>query len=424
MSFRPSALAYALVVLLVWAACLGVALGRAELFFMAVPLLVPLLQSRPDDARVDEFDLDAEAGPLVEGDELVLSIKARVHGPASPLEVLPALPLALSPPRGQRGAVQMPDANGAIRTSLELRCRSSGVAHLRKVFLRLWDDNGLWVAESGQEGRADVAILPRATLLRVLPEPRETGAPFGIHPAREHGDGTDFADIRPFVPTDRVRRINWPVSLRGRGLHVNEFHAERSATSVLLLDCFADIGRRPDSSLDHCLRLAASLALSALRRHDRVGLIEYGGSVRSLRPGSGPAHHAALLRLLAQASTHPTEFVQDLARMPPRILPWHASIVALTPLADDRFAAMASRLGAQGRDVVLLAVRTDELCAGLMPKRARHGLARRLWSLERGERLRELRRHGVRAVNWSPSLPAEAALAAVRRASRMVSVPW
>lgn len=54
MSFRPSALAYALVILLVWAACLGVALGRAELFFMAVPLLVPLLHSRPDDARVDE----------------------------------------------------------------------------------------------------------------------------------------------------------------------------------------------------------------------------------------------------------------------------------------------------------------------------------------------------------------------------------
>lgn len=423
MTFRPTVLAYALVVLLVWAVCLGVALGRAELFFVALPLLVPLLRPRPANTWVDGLELRADPGPFVEGDRLVLAVAALVHGAPCPVEVRPVLPVGLGRPDRTRGTVVMPDASGAIRMSSELLCQSSSVAHLRTVFFRRWDGAGVWLAEARQEGRADVAILPRATLLRVLPEPREPGGPFGIHLSRQHGDGTDFADIRPFVATDRIRRVNWPVSLRTRRLHVNQFHAERSGTVVLLLDCFAEIGRRPDSSIDHCLRLAASLALSALRRHDRVGLIEYGGWVRSLRPGSGPAHHAALLRLLAQAATDPTEFVQDLARLPERLLPRHATTVALTPLVDDRFAAMAGRLGAQGRDVVLLAVRTDELWAGTA-WRTRDRLARRLWSLEREERLGELRSHGVRVVNWSPSLPAEAALAAVRSARRMAPVPW
>ena len=48
--------------------------------------------------------------------------------------------------------------------------------------------------------------------------------------ARAKGDGIEFADIRPFVPGDRVRRINWRASARRPGLWVNESHPERNTT--------------------------------------------------------------------------------------------------------------------------------------------------------------------------------------------------
>lgn len=97
------------------------------------------------------------------------------------------------------------------------------------------------------------------------------------------------------------------------------------------------------------------------------------------------------------------------------MLPWHSVIVALTPLADDRFAKMVGRLAEQGRDVVLLALRTDELSARMTSRLRQEKLIQRLWMLEREERLRELRSHGIRAVNWSPALPIESAVMMVRR---------
>jgi uncharacterized protein (DUF58 family) len=53
-----------------------------------------------------------------------------------------------------------------------------------------------------------------------------------------------------------MKRINWPVSLRMRQLHVNQFHIERSANIILLIDTFVNIGERPHSTLDFTLRAA------------------------------------------------------------------------------------------------------------------------------------------------------------------------
>ena len=55
---------------------------------------------------------------------------------------------------------------------------------------------------------------------------------------------------------DRRCRPRWPVSLRMRQLHVNEFHIERSANVILLIDTFVNIGERPHSTLDFTLRAA------------------------------------------------------------------------------------------------------------------------------------------------------------------------
>ena len=188
---------------------------------------------------------------------------------------------------------------------------------------------------------------------------------------------------------------------------------ERSATMILLLDSFSDIGDRPGSSLDHCLRAAASLVLHYLRHHDRVGLMEFGGLLRWTRPGAGPVQFANILQSLARVAIAPSSLLQDLAALPEIMLPRHALIIALTPLLDDWFVRTVIRLADQGRDIVLLGLRGDELSKAWLPRRASDPLIHRLWLLERDLRLRELRGHGVRAVNWSPSQPIEAALWAV-----------
>ena len=164
--------------------------------------------------------------------------------------------------------------------------------------------------------------------------------------------------------------------------------------------------------------------MAYLQRHDRVGLLVFGGWVRWTKPAAGPTQYANIVQSLAHISIAPSMYLHDLSALRQSMLPRHAMILALTPLVDERFARTVTRLADQGRDVVLLAIRTDELSEAFVPRRANHPLVRRLWLLERDERLRDLRAHGVRAANWSPSLPIDTALDFVRQPIMRRGASW
>jgi uncharacterized protein (DUF58 family) len=212
-----------------------------------------------------------------------------------------------------------------------------------------------------------------------------------------------------------MKRINWPVSLRMRQLHVNQFHVERSADVILLVDTFANIGQRPHSTLDFALRAAAGLAQAYLRQTDRVGLIEVGDWLRWTRPASGPRQYETILLSLTRTTVTATDLRRNPPDLPEAMLPRHALIIALTPLADERFVHVVTSLADQGRDIVLLAIGGDEVSLPYLTRRAGHPVVRRVWRLLREDRLQELRSHGLRAALWSPAQPIEAALASVER---------
>lgn len=81
--------------------------------------------------------------------------------------------------------------------------------------------------------------------------------------------------------------MNWRACLRLGRLYVTQYQQERNADVMLMLDALGHVGLPPQTSLDLCVRAAASLAWAYLSRRDRVGLIEYGGVLRWVKPGSG-----------------------------------------------------------------------------------------------------------------------------------------
>jgi uncharacterized protein (DUF58 family) len=424
-TFRPSALAYALAVVLGWIVCLAIAVGRAELLLAAIPLLVRFIRSPlPKALELRDFVFEVMTEQRIEGDDLAVKVRACIAGAPGPIEVLPVLPRLLSMRPALRTPALAPRPDGSVLWEGELRCGASGLLDFGAVFFRTWDWAGLWVAESRREQRVVLPVLPRLAAVRTRPALRSTGAPFGLHVSQHRSDGTDFADIRRFAPGDRIKRINWPVSVRTRQLQVNQYYTERSAEIILLVDAFVDVGCRPDSSIDHCVRAAAGLAMSYLRSHDRVGLMEFGGWMRWTRPGTGPRQYVNIMQSLARVIVAPSEFTQDLGALPETMLPRHALIIALSPLVDQRFTHTLLRLTDQGRDVVLLALRSNEVSAPYLSRRASSPIVGRLWRLQREARLRELRGHGVRAVDWSPSLPIEAALSMVPRPTKRGLSPW
>jgi uncharacterized protein (DUF58 family) len=237
------------------------------------------------------------------------------------------------------------------------------------------------------------------------------------------GEGLEPGDIRPFAPGDRVRHVNWRSSLRLGKLYVTQHHQERNADVVLMLDTLSQVGPPSATTLDLCARAVASLARAYLSRKDRVGLIEYGGFLNWVRPGSGSSQMERVLDRLLGAEVIFSYVTKDLALVPPRVLPPQALVIALSPLLDERFVKAMGDLIARGFDVVLLSICPVDLTRGFLSASPLDALACRLWALERQAKLAQLRRQGLTIVEWHPDQPLELALAPLIHRRRWRTLP-
>ena len=125
----------------------------------------------------------------------------------------------------------------------------------------------------------------------------------GANRATRLGGGTEFATIRPFQAGDRLRRINWRVSLRTDTVHVQTTRAEEDSGVLLVVDAGADHGRSGGvdgeaSSLDLTLRAAAAIAEHHVRNGDRVALRVIGRGHEQVGYGAGHRHLRRLLGTL------------------------------------------------------------------------------------------------------------------------------
>ena len=64
----------------------------------------------------------------------------------------------------------------------------------------------------------------------------------GRPPVAARRDGTEFSSIRAFHSGDRLRRINWRVSLRTGTLHVESTRSEEDTARAAVVDALADYG--------------------------------------------------------------------------------------------------------------------------------------------------------------------------------------
>jgi uncharacterized protein (DUF58 family) len=149
-----------------------------------------------------------------------------------------------------------------------------------------------------------------------------------------------------------------------------------------------------------------------------VGLIEYCGPFRWVRPGSGRAHHERLFEALLRAEVMFSYVTQEVALVPRRVLPPQALVIAISPLLDARFEKALVDLAARGFDLVVLSPSPIPLVRRAMRASARADLACRLWALERRARADALHRLGITIIDWNPTEPLEAVLGALTPSRR------
>jgi uncharacterized protein (DUF58 family) len=416
---KPTPLNLSALTIVAWALFLGVLVGRAELFLATVPLLVAVVAARLQrHGSRFVLSLGVPRRRLFEGENLTVTVTVTAHSPIPMIEMLGPMPPETELGSGHNRAMFRLQPGQQVRWTYELRCGGRGYLHLDTVYLRLWDRSGFCAHETRYDDPKPVWVYPRALPLRRLPRPRRTQTFVGNYVSPSLGEGLEPGDIRPFVPGDRIRRVNWRASLRLGRLHVSQYQQERNADVVLMLDTLAEVGAPPATSLDLGVRAAASLATAYLSRKDRVGLIEYGGVIRWVKPDSGRAQLERLLDSLLHARAVFTYVAKDLDLIPPRILPPQALVIALSPLLDARFVKAVSDLLARGFDLVVVTVSPIELTRSAIARSPLNDLSCRLWALERRAHLSRLRGQGLTILEWDPAEPLELALARFKRGPR------
>jgi uncharacterized protein (DUF58 family) len=409
----------------------GVLMHRLELVLIGLPLVIGLLLTKPPVGtptvvshpypNTGDADREATVGVSVTPGDNVAFTALRLPRPGSsgagPVHLLPA-------------------TVGAAQTVVRWQSWGHGI-YLRPDYLFASHD-GLYLYGPVVGAVAHHTVLPPIEPLPAGPLPPRAAGLVGAHRSTRPGDGMELRDIRPFRAGDRLRRVDWRVSLRAaaaRGgalgpdtLHVRERHAEADADLVLALDSRLDVDTRvgewntrlvgaevrPDGSLDLGVRASTSLAAAFLRQGDRVGLVDLGHPRGGVPVGSGRRQLQRIRHQLVGAARRVAgsgDPVLNLAQVPPG-----ATVVVLSPFLDDKVVDVVIQTVRRGR----LVMAVDLLPADLHPDRTTPWGAAVVPVLraEHRVRVRALEEHGVPVLRWESGTPIAALLRTARRRRR------
>ena len=391
-------------------------LGRPELVALAGPFAVfvgaGLALARPPELTV-RVDLDRER--QLEDRHVQLDLELVAARSAQRLELLVEMPKGLVAEQPNLQLLRL--AQGDRREiELPIRCVHWGTYALGEVVWRARDAFGLLVFEGSARELRRLKVYPGGETVERLLRPLETQAFAGNQVARHRGEGIEFADLRPFVPGDRVRRVNWRATARRGVPWVNEAHPERNSDIVLFLDTFAEARRADTGTLDLGVRAAASFARHYLLEKDRVGLVAFGGVLNWLTATSGTTQLYRIVDSLLDAEILLSYAWKDLNVIPSRTLPPRALVIALSPLLDDRAVGALVDLRARGFDLAVIDLSPLPFVEEGEAETER--LARRLWMLRREALRIRYASLGVPIVEWREGVPLEAIVEEVREFRR------
>ena len=115
------------------------------------------------------------------------------------------------------------------------------------------------------------------------------------------GRGIEFEEVRPYQVGDDVRSIDWNVTARSDQPFVKLFREEREMSVVLLVDLSrsVDFGTQLQTKRELIAELGATLAMSAVKNNDKIGMTLFSDDVeKAIPPRKGSRHVLRIIREL------------------------------------------------------------------------------------------------------------------------------
>lgn len=152
-------------------------------------------------------------------------------------------------------------------------------------------------------------MLPREVLRRVREIQVRTGRQVADVLAGQYvsvfkGRGIEFDEVRPYVPGDDVRTIDWNVTARTGEPFVKRYVEDRQLTVMVMADVSAsqDFGTAQRSKREATAELSALLAFSATLNDDKIGLALFHGKIEKYIPARKGQKHS--LRVIREVLAH------------------------------------------------------------------------------------------------------------------------
>ncbi len=115
------------------------------------------------------------------------------------------------------------------------------------------------------------------------------------------GRGMEFDEVRPYLPGDEVRTIDWNVTARTGQPYIKRYVEERELTVMLMVDASGsgDFGSQGQFKRELAAELASVLSFSATTNKDKVGLMIFTDKIELyIPPRKGHKHVLRLIREL------------------------------------------------------------------------------------------------------------------------------
>lgn len=218
-----------------------------------------------------------------------------------------------------------------------------------------WAMDHLWLIWRSRLGLFEfVPKVPLGLNLKVVPNIRlvQSGqitsmvlsTLYGVKENRAIGEGSEFHQLRDFMPGMDIKTIDWKRSARRRVLVAKELRAERNHHVILALDngylMREDIGGLP--KIDHAITAALATAWAAAIGGDQVGYYSYDTRPRSfIAPEPGRMAFARMrswsaeLDYVSRETNHTLAMSELNARTPKRSL-----IIVFTDFIDTTSAEL------------------------------------------------------------------------------------
>ena len=117
------------------------------------------------------------------------------------------------------------------------------------------------------------------------------------------GRGMTFSEVRQYQYGDDVRAIDWNVTARYNEPYIKVFEEERELTMLLMVDISGSelFGTTSQFKRDTITEIGATLAFSATKNNDKVGLLLFSDEIELyIPPKKGKSHVLRIIRELIE----------------------------------------------------------------------------------------------------------------------------